>query len=127
MDFTITFLKLFFINLYFAGPLLVSFTVVILLSGLWVGKQEQWSCGDSLYWSFVTATTVGYGDFKPAKPLTKFVAVLIAFIGLLFTGLLVALALHAATGALSEHVDREKYETLEQKVKIKADPQTEKP
>jgi hypothetical protein len=38
---------------------------------------------DIFYWSFVTATTVGYGDLRPVKNASKISAVLIAFLGLM--------------------------------------------
>jgi len=64
---------------------------------------------------------VGYGDLKPRKPATKLVAVITAFFGLVFTGLMVALAIHAATSAINDYVDPEKYKVLEQKVKTRED------
>jgi voltage-gated potassium channel len=70
--------------------------VVFMLLGYLAGKQEGWSRSDSLYWAFVTATTVGYGDFRPTKRRSRIIAVL----GLLTTGIIIALGVHAATKAL---------------------------
>jgi hypothetical protein len=39
---------------------------------------------------------VGYGDFHPKKRLSKHLAVVVSFVGLVLTGIIVALALHAA-------------------------------
>ena len=58
---------------------------------------------DSFYWSFVTATTVGYGDLRPVNRASRIIALLIVFMGLTFTGILIALAVHAATFALAAH------------------------
>jgi hypothetical protein len=64
------------------------------------GKQEGWSRFDSVYWSFITATTVGYGDVRPVKRKSKILAVIIAFLGLTLTGIVIAVAVQAATLAL---------------------------
>ena len=58
---------------------------------------------DSFYWSFVTATTVGYGDLRPVNRTSRILAILIAIMGLTFTGILIALAMHAASFALAAH------------------------
>ena len=76
----------------------------IILLGQLVGKIEGWSHFDSFYWSFITATTVGYGDIRPIKRGSKLIAVLIAILGLLLTGFLIALAVRAATVALQARV-----------------------
>jgi voltage-gated potassium channel len=67
--------------------------------GLLVGVREGWSRFDSVYWAFITATTVGYGDIRPLKNLSKMMSILIAITGMIFTGIIVALALNAATMA----------------------------
>jgi len=68
-----------------------------------VGKKEGWSRFDSFYWSFITATTVGYGDFRPTKRSSRIIAVVIALAGFILTGILVAVAVHSATLALTAH------------------------
>jgi voltage-gated potassium channel len=76
---------------------------VIVVLGQLVGRNEVWSRFDSLYWSFITATTVGYGDIRPLKKASKVIAVAIALIGLTMTGILIAVAVNAATWALNAH------------------------
>ena len=73
------------------------------LLGQVAGKTEGWSHFDSFYWSFVTATTVGYGALRPAKRTSRVIAILIALLGLTLTGILIAVGVHAASLALAAH------------------------
>lgn len=43
---------------------------------------ENWSWIDSFYFTCVTITTIGYGDFAPTKTGTKILTVIIAFLGI---------------------------------------------
>ena len=100
---TITFLNEFALGFWLASPLLLSLAVGITILGRITGRMEGWSWFDSFYWSFITATTVGYGDIRPVKRASKAIAIVIALMGLTFTGILIALAVHAATFALAAH------------------------
>jgi voltage-gated potassium channel len=68
---------------------------IIVLLGLTTGIREGWSLGDSFYYAFITAFTIGYGDLAPTYPLTKILAVAIGLFGFLFTGILVAIAVES--------------------------------
>lgn len=100
---TTTFLKDFVFALWVTFPLLLSLAVVVAVLGQIVGKKEGWSPLDGLYWSFITATTVGYGDLRPTKRSSRIIAIVIALVGLVLTGILVAVAVHSATLALAAH------------------------
>lgn len=97
---TVTFLKQFGYGLWLTFPLLLSLAAVITLLGQAVGRREGWSRFDSFYWSFITATTVGYGDMRPVKRGSRIVAIVMAFLGLTLTGIVIAVAVQAATLAL---------------------------
>jgi voltage-gated potassium channel len=97
---TITFLKQFAIGIGLTFPLLFCLVAAIALAGQIAGKKEGWSRSDSFYWSFITATTVGYGDIRPVGRGTKILAVLIAFMGLILSGIIIAVAVEATTLAL---------------------------
>ena len=102
MGFTIIFLKIFFLTLVMAAPLLFFFVVLICMLSLVIGRNENWSRFDALYYAFITATTVGYGDFSPVKKISRFLAIAIAFMGLMFTGIVVAITVNAASLAFKE-------------------------
>lgn len=99
----IAFLKDFAFAVWLASPMLLSLAAVITAIGQVVGKKERWSAFDSFYWSFITATTVGYGDLRPTTKASKVYAVVIGFLGLILTGILIAVAVYAATLAFAEN------------------------
>jgi voltage-gated potassium channel len=105
MDFTLDFIAMFFTGLFYIAPLLASILLVIVTLGHFLGRLEGWSRLDSMYYAFITATTVGYGDFHPRKRLSKILAIVIAFVGIVFTGIVVAIALHAGQHAFKETHD----------------------
>jgi voltage-gated potassium channel Kch len=76
--------------------------LTILLIGYAVGKLENWDNFDAIYFAFVTATTLGYGDFRPKRRYSKLLAIALALIGIMFTGMIVAIALHAGNFAFEE-------------------------
>jgi len=119
MGFTFAFVEIFLVALYLAAPLLLSFCVLIILVGQIVGRIEGWSGFDAAYWSFITALTVGYGDIRPSKRSAKTLSVAIAFTGIMFTGIVVALTLHAASKAFESYVDVEKVIEIEEKRQLK--------
>jgi len=100
---TFTFLKEFGLGFGIASPVLVSLAIIIALIGQLVGTQEGWSKFDSFYWCFVTATTLGYGDLRPTRRTSKVLAILIAILGLILSGILIAIAVRAATVAMQVH------------------------
>jgi len=99
MSFTWEFIKLFFVGMYYAAPVLLFLIFFIVIVGQSIGKKENWTPMDSLYYSFITATTVGYGDYHPKSRYGKFAAIGIAILGLLLTGIIVALGVKAASMA----------------------------
>ena len=45
--------------------------------------HEGWGYGDCVYFSIVTFTTIGFGDFAPSAGNTKFLYILLIYIGLM--------------------------------------------
>lgn len=78
------------------APLFLGLGLIIGALAITIGRREGWSVADSLYFEFITATTVGYGDLKPTQGWGKLGAVSLAVLGIITTGILVALAVEAA-------------------------------
>lgn len=112
MEFTFKFVRLFYFGLELAAPLLLSLVMIIILLGQIVGARENWGRFNSLYWAFITATTVGYGDFRPMRPISKVLAVFTAFVGIIFTGIILALALNAASISFKSIYDVNEIKTI---------------
>ena len=103
MEFTIAFIGTLVWFAYHFLPLFLTLSFVIICLALWIGKQETWGKGDSIYFGFITATTVRYGDFHPTKNSSKFLAILISIVGLIMTGILVALSIEAVETVIETH------------------------
>jgi voltage-gated potassium channel len=99
MEFTLHFLKLFLLDIIHASPVLAFLAILIILIGWRIGSIEGWARSDAIYHAFINATTVGYGDFRPSKKRSKKLAIALAFVGMVFTSMVVAIALHAANHA----------------------------
>lgn len=117
MELTLTFIKLLFWSIYLVSPLLLFLCAVIVVLGQLVGRVEKWNYFDALYWSFITATTVGYGDIRPLKKLSRILSVLIALVGLMFTGILIAVVLNITTVAFEKHADQRIIEKMKEEFK----------
>ena len=81
---------------------LVYLVVVILLSGMvFYHYVEGWRWLDALYFSVITLTTVGYGDFAPKTDAGKLFTIVYIFIGLgILAGFITAVAQNQSTPTL---------------------------
>ena len=85
-------------SLRLVWPVLSFLLGIILALGIVVGLREGWSILDSIYFSFVTGLTIGYGDLAPRSLLGRLLAILIGMCGIMLTGLIAAIAVKALTG-----------------------------
>ena len=63
--------------------------------GFIVGLFEGWPWGDSLYFTFITGLTIGYGDFVPRTVADRMLSIVIGIGGILLTGLVGAVGVKA--------------------------------
>ena len=78
-----------------AWPILSGVVLVMVGPGFLVGYMEGWSVVDSLYFTFVTGLTIGYGELVPKMPLSRILAILLGFNGVLLTAIFAAISVRA--------------------------------
>lgn len=76
-------------------PILSGVLLAMVGPGLLIGYLEGWGVGDSLYFTFVTGLTIGYGDLVPQRAASRFLAVVIGLAGIVLTGLIAGLIVRA--------------------------------
>jgi voltage-gated potassium channel len=67
-----------------------------------ITATEKVSFGKAVYFSFITGLTVGYGDIVPGTAIGRVISVLLGLTGILFTGVVVAVAVEAVRRAVEE-------------------------
>jgi len=100
MEFTFLVLHRFFYGISLTLPLLAFLLLLITVLGQWVGRIERWDSFTALYWSFITALTIGYGDIRPMEKSSRLLSLLIGMLGIMLTGIIVAITIAATTHAL---------------------------
>ena len=80
-----------------AGP--VGLLMLIVALGVTAGFVEGWSVHESIYFSFVSGLTIGYGDLAPKTLVGRVLAIAIGVCGILMTALVAAIAVRALTDA----------------------------
>jgi len=81
-------------------PILSGLLVLIVAAGLIAGLREGWSVTESIYFAFVSALTIGYGDLAPQSLFARVLAITIGVCGVLVTALVAAVAVKALTAAI---------------------------
>jgi voltage-gated potassium channel len=66
---------------------------------------EKMPFADGLYFTFVTGLTIGYGDITPVTLAGRVVAILTGLLGILITGLIVAVAVYAVRATMEPPTD----------------------
>ncbi len=95
LRFTSAFVDAYIRLLALTAPVWGVTVLAIVLLGLVFSTVERIRVFNGLYYAFITAMTIGYGDITPATLVGKILSVLIGLFGILTTGVLVALALQA--------------------------------
>jgi len=85
---------------YELAGVILALVAVITLAGALVARFDRIPLEDAVYFAFITAFTVGFGDLAPRSRGARVVSVLLAATGLLLVGIAVAVAVHAVDIAL---------------------------
>ena len=97
-----------------ASPVFVLLLLVIASLGVAVAFVEGWTIGEGIYFAFVTALTIGYGDLTAKRMLGRIIAIFIGFSGIVFTGVIVAVAVQSLRMVFIEmYGDVEKLQVLD--------------
>jgi type VI protein secretion system component VasK len=97
MRFSIDFIRAFFVLLRQFFPIWGGIAILISLMGILIAQfEEELSVSEALYFAWVTGTTVGYGDLAPTTGITRVLAIIVAIMGIVLTGIIVTMAIEAA-------------------------------
>jgi len=106
-DFVI-FVRHFFSILMMVRHVLIALLVLIAMGAGLISIAEEMNYWEALYLTLITGLTVGYGDVAPTTVLGRIVSVLVALIGLVFFGIVVAVANRAIVKTLEEQHTKQK-------------------
>lgn len=79
----------------FVHRVLIALLLMIVLGGVAIAYLEGLPFGDSIYFAFITGLTIGYGDIQPVTAWGRVVSIVIGIVGLIFTGMTIAIATRA--------------------------------
>lgn len=105
----------FFHVLWKVRMVIIGLLLLIILGAWIISHVEGISFGDSLYFSLVTGLTVGYGDIVAKTVIGRVTALIIGWIGIIYTGLNVAAAVRAVKEVYEIDIDIEEGSTKEGK------------
>jgi hypothetical protein len=92
----------FWTGLCVVWPILSGLLVLMVGLGVVIGLIEDWRVIDSIYFTFVSGLTIGYGDLVPKTHLTRVLAIAIGITGVLLTSLVAAIGVQALLAASRE-------------------------
>jgi hypothetical protein len=92
----------FFRAIWYVKSVILMLIALIVAGAAAVSLFEKMPFGDTLYFAFVTGLTIGYGDIVVKTPFGRLMAILIGFVGILFTGLMVAVLVYAVREGIEE-------------------------
>lgn len=79
--------------------LLILVCITLFTGTVFYARVEGWSLLDAFYFSFITLTTIGYGDLVPTTPLSKIFTILYVAVGIgILLGFINRIAQNASWG-----------------------------
>lgn len=85
-------------HLTLLGELLVLILLLfafIVLAGILIARLDKLTIEDGVYFAFVTALTIGFGDFVPKTRGARLLSITLATIGIVIFGIIVSVTVHA--------------------------------
>ncbi len=80
-------------------------TACLMVNAAAIAYFEKMPFGDALYFTFVTGLTIGYGDIAPVTLIGRVVAIVTGLLGVLITGLIIAIAVFALRKSMEHPTD----------------------
>ena len=96
----------FFRAVWHVRTIILALIALVVAGAAVLAYLEKIAFSEALYFAFVTGLTIGYGDIVMQTPVGRLVAILIGLVGILFTGLMVAVAVHAVRESMTESQKR---------------------
>jgi len=75
--------------------IILGLIMLIVGGAVLISFVEQLPFDHALYFAFVTGLTIGYGDIVATTPVGRIISIVLGVIGIMFTGLVVAVAVRA--------------------------------
>ncbi len=96
------FLRFFLKYIWLVRHVILSLLALVIIGALIMASAENISIENSLYLSFITAFTIGYGDIAPVNFVGRVLSIVIGLVGIIFTGLVVAISTRALMSTIEE-------------------------
>lgn len=87
--------------LYELSGVILILVAAIGCAGVLISRFDRMPLEDAIYFAFITAMTVGFGDVTPRSRGARVITVVLALLGLVLVGIVVAVAVHALDIALA--------------------------
>ena len=81
---------------------IASLILIIIIGAFLISTIEQLPLSESLYFSFITGLTIGFGDIVATTATGRIISILLGVTGILFSGLVVAAAVYALQRAVQD-------------------------
>lgn len=89
-------------TIHFIRHIIAAFLLLLLLCAIAVTFAEGLSFARAVYFVLITALTIGYGDITPTSTWGQIVSVVAGVIGVLGTGIVIAVTVRALSDAFKE-------------------------
>ena len=102
MQMFVRFNKVFWRTIWHVRTVILALLALVVVNAVPIALIEKIPFGDALYFAFVTGLTIGYGDIVMQTPVGRLIALLIAVVGILISGMIVAAAVHAVRESMEK-------------------------
>ena len=102
MQMFVRFNKVFWRTIWHVRAVILALLALVVVNAVPIALIEKIPFGDALYFAFVTGLTIGYGDIVMQTPVGRLIALLIAVVGILISGMIVAAAVHAVRESMEK-------------------------